>query len=153
MSHLAEIRRWIAMDDYESIGALLDKNRNLDELDVQYLNQHVPQEKKRAWNEFVENGITIIVDTSQDLIDRERGIMVERGHNMGGVWGIESWYDVRITVATFRPTPFGNKVPCSTNKNKTTWVGGYETDTMRFREDEKEYRLMMYHKQTFKFDL
>lgn len=153
MSHLAEIRRWIAMDDYEAIGTFLDKNRDLDELDVQYLNQHVPQEKKETWNDFVDNGITMIVDTSQDLVDRERGIMVESGRSMGGVWSIDSWYDVRITVATFRPTPFGNKVPCSTNKNKTTWVGGYETFTRIVTDDETEHSLMMYHNQTFKFDI
>lgn len=154
MSHLAEIRRWIAMDDYEAIGTFLDKNRTLDELDVQYLNEHVPQEKKEAWNEFVENSITISVDISRDFIDRERGLMVERGRSMVRYLGsIESWYDVRVTVAIFQPTPFGNKVPCSTNKMKKTWRGGYESDMMRVRDGEKEYRLTMYHNQTFKFNL
>lgn len=153
MDNLAKIRRWLAINDYESIGAFLDKNRNLDELDVQYLNQHVPQEKKKAWNEFVDNGITMTVDTSQDIIDMERGIMVERGYSTGGVWSIDSWYDVRITVKTLRPTPFGNKSLCSMNKNKVAWRDGYDTFTRVAREDEKEHSFTMYHDQTFKFDL
>ena len=153
MSHLAEIRRWVARGDYESIGALLDKNRNLDELDVQYLNQHVPQEKKRAWNEFVENGITIDVSTSQDPIDRERGVMVEVGRSIGGVWGRKSWHDVRITVETFQPTPFGNKVSCSIIKGGDIDVDLYQSFDMVVPYHQKYHKLWLYHRQTFKFDL
>lgn len=153
MDNLAKIRRWISKNDYESIGTFLDKNREMDIVEFDYLNKYVPQEKKEAWNKFVENNIKYNIDVSHSYVDSDRKLRVDRLISSGGLWNHMLFYDVRITVGTLQKTPLGNEVRCSVRKDKTTWIGETETLTLTVSDSHENLHLKMYHKQTFKFNL
>lgn len=151
MDNLAKIRRWISKNDYESIGAFLDQNREMDMVEFDYLNKYVPQEKKEAWNKFVEKDITLNINIEESHIDLEQGVNVYKGPV-----GFYPRYSVTISIDREHVTPFGNPVKRTISKDPpTTCADGIYLISLEqyVGQSGKNHIVTMYHNQTFKFDL